>query len=76
MNQQVYDCQDLIFMQSWVFMGPQWAPIVGYGLGYGFCQRLARNQERGIHGGMRFHGGLVAIGGSLACTVSTLCRIP
>jgi hypothetical protein len=28
-------CQDLIFMQGWVFIEPQWGPIVGYGLGLG-----------------------------------------
>lgn len=30
-------CQDLEFMQSWVSTGPQWGPIMGYGLGCGLA---------------------------------------
>lgn len=45
MNQQFYTRQDLSFMQSWVILGAQWAPSMGYGLGLGYGS-LAQSRVR------------------------------
>jgi hypothetical protein len=46
---QIYERQDLDFMQKWAFMGPQWGPIVGWGLGLGLVARAQAHHGLG-HG--------------------------
>jgi hypothetical protein len=34
MTSQGYERQELYFMQNWVFLGPNWYPVLGLGFGW------------------------------------------